>query len=81
MHGPYATDPCSYRGAERLASQIKNYWRERGHEIEVWTEKYLESVYMVKSNLRRGNPVRRAIAPPPHSPWDFTQAFKHPQRR
>lgn len=58
MHGPYATDPCSHRGAEKLAKTIKAYWQERGRNVDVWTEKYLESVYTVRSNLMRGMPAK-----------------------
>ena len=52
----YQTDPCSFRGAEQLARQIKQYWADKGHKVEVWSERVYDSFYIVRSNLRNGRP-------------------------
>jgi hypothetical protein len=72
-------DPCSQAGAERIARTVRAYWEEKGEKVEVWTEESMFGMHVVRSNLKRGNP--QPNNPPKHSPWDFKQAFTHPQRR
>ena len=52
--------------AEYLAEAIRAYWRDRGHEIEVWVEpisRTYASEFAVRSSLRLG--ARR---------WSFSKA-------
>lgn len=73
LTGKYATDECSKAGATKLADQIKLFWQSRGHTIRVWVEESQYSMFVVRSDLRRGRPVRNA--PPKHGAWDFTKAL------
>jgi hypothetical protein len=58
----------SREAAALLASQIKDYWRQRGHaEVETWvqlalTDKSGHQIFAVRSNLVRGLPPRQGRA-------------------
>jgi len=58
-------DRISFSGANMLAVEIANWWRERGHPgIQTWVEPIPlrfavdRPVYMVRSNMVNGKPPR-----------------------
>jgi hypothetical protein len=59
-------DHLSSGGAEQLAARVREYWRQRGHAVDVWTERVeivTEGVakpfvfHVVRSNLFCGLPL------------------------
>ena len=74
MMSVHEWDACSKRGAERIASVIREWWKERGHTINVWVAESkaradrVQELYVVRSDLIRGKP-RPPV--PKHSPWSF----------
>lgn len=55
-------------GARELQQRIKNYWSERGYDVEVdvvpseYDAKVRSVRYDVRSHMRNGMPVRRKVA-------------------
>lgn len=55
-------------GARELQQRIKDYWLERGYDVEVdvvpseYDEKVRSVRYDVHSHMRNGMPVRRRVA-------------------
>jgi len=75
------TDSLTRRGAEFLASRLRNYWREQGSStISVWIEPAgpaahpRASVWVVRSNLVNGNPPPEPRRYPPAAPWRHQHA-------
>lgn len=66
--GLFKGDSLNGSGAAALADRIKNYWHSRGHTnvvmsvVEISGVTYLETIYMVRSNLVRGLPPARIAA-------------------
>ena len=56
-------DYSTQHGAEELAQKIKNYWKDRGKDVKVWTERAgnncLSIYYAIKSNLVKGLPKEK----------------------
>jgi hypothetical protein len=56
-------------GARRLAARLHDYWKSRGHDVNVWTERFVLgagdkpfAIHCVRSDLAAGLPVPKAVA-------------------
>jgi len=57
-------DWLSEKNARVLANNIRGYWQDRGHGVDVWTEMLprvfgAKGVWVVRSDMVNGLPVRR----------------------
>ena len=58
-------DSFSAEGAGLLASDIREYWRNRGHRVKVWLEELIldpkdkesTGLFVIRSNLVNGRPA------------------------
>ena len=55
-------DPLTKTGAERLSAKIYQYWKDKGKEIKIWAEPFVDkrvsthNMFQIQSNLYRGLP-------------------------
>jgi hypothetical protein len=57
-------DSFSAEGAGLLASDIREYWRNRGHRVKVWLDELVldpsskekTGLFVIRSNLLNGKP-------------------------
>ena len=64
IHGNNYTsgDPLTKTGAERLVETIKQFWKDKGKEVNVWAERFVDKktythgMFQVRSNMIGGLP-------------------------
>lgn len=59
-------DSFKQEGSLKLASIIKQYWRDRGYDVSIRVEYFVTAhggTYAVRSDLINGMPQRRLAAP------------------
>jgi hypothetical protein len=59
------SDSLTFTGANKLADQIRHYWRVRGYSVEVIVEDssspHRDNIWCVRSNMVNGHPQRKLV--------------------
>jgi hypothetical protein len=66
---PLDIDHMGEIGSRRLAARLRDFWKRRGHEVNVWIERSVLSasdkqpfpIYCVRSDLTAGLPLPKVV--------------------